>query len=161
MSKRDSRTTPKDITTLKENEVYVYESNEGGIHDKGTALIAKRSFGAQDGKGWGPVGQSFALPTLSWEGRGKLPLIAIECYVGRFSEYAITNPNKTFYVQEISKLAGYTTEEIAPLFAGFDGISNVYLPKSYWDVIDKVYLEELVKTMMITNDGEKNELSNV
>ena len=160
MSNREGRISPENITELRKNEIFVFSSNESGIHEKGTALLAKQSFGAEEGKGWGPTGNCFALPTRGWGGHGTLPLLAIECYIGRFSEYAMQNSDKKFIVTEIGS-ENYSAEEIAPLFAGFHDIKNVLLPKSFWNVIDKVYLEDLVKLMMIENGGEKNELQDV
>lgn len=46
----------------------------------------------------------------------------------------------TFLVTRIGcGIAGFTDEEIAPLFAGALGIRNIYLPSSFWKVIDYRY----------------------
>lgn len=34
-------------------------------------------------------------------------------------------------------LAGYTPEQIAPLFKDAIDVENIYLPKSFWDVLHK------------------------
>ena len=159
--KRDkSRITPENITELKKNEVFVFGSNEAGVHGAGAALLAKQKFGAIEGKGWGPAGKTFAIPTKSWDVKGVLPLIVLECYVGRFSEYVANHPEEQFLVTKIGcGLAGNSIEDIAPLFAGFEGFKNVALPQNFWDVIDKTCREELVKLMSIEcDDGDKNEL---
>ena len=159
---KTGRVTPDNITKLEKHEIFVFGSNESGIHGAGAALTAKEKFGAEQGKGWGPTGQCFGLPTKGWNGMGVLPIIAIECYVGRFSEYVMMNPDKQFLVTQIGcGLAGYTPKEIAPLFAGFGDIKNVSLPQSFWDIIDGIYEDELAKSMEIENDGAKNELSNL
>jgi hypothetical protein len=164
MKNREGRVTPENITELKDNEIFVFGSNESGIHKAGAAKIATESFGAKMGIGYGPTGKCFAIPTKSWEIKGVLPQAAIECFVGRFSEYCLMYPDKKFLVTKIGcGLAGYKPEDIAPIFAAFDDkmFSNVSLPQEFWDVIDKVYREELVEYLSIKDDGEKNELSNV
>ena len=45
--------TPEDITSLKENEVFVFGSNYAGRHGKGAALFAVRKCGAKNGRGTG------------------------------------------------------------------------------------------------------------
>lgn len=36
-----------------------------------------------------------------------------------------------------SKLAGYTPEQIAPMFKEAINLKNVYLPQRFWDVLNK------------------------
>lgn len=159
---RKGRVTPENIVSLAKDEVFVFGSNEGGIHGSGAAKDAKERFQAEMGVGYGPTGQCFAIPTKNWNVSGTLPLPVIECYAARFIEYAMLNPKKKFLVTQIGcGLAGYNPEDIAPFFAGVDPIKNISLPQSFWNVIDKVYLEDVVKWMTITNDGEKNEVRNV
>ena len=52
------RITPNNITELKDNEIFVFGSNESGIHESGihgagAAKLAKEKFGAILGKGHG------------------------------------------------------------------------------------------------------------
>ena len=160
--KREGRITPENITELKKGEVFVFGSNEGGIHSAGAAKIAKEKFGAEMGKGWGPTGQCFALPTKNWNVSGTLPMVAIECYIGRFVEYILLNPDKKFLITKIGcGLAGLKPEDIAPLFSGLDELPNVSLPVEFWDILDKTYREDTVKELIFENDGAKNELSNL
>ena len=45
--------TPEAITELQENEVFVFGSNEGGLHAGGAANVAYHKFGACWGEGKG------------------------------------------------------------------------------------------------------------
>jgi hypothetical protein len=162
MSKRTGRITPENITELKKDEVFVFGSNESGIHGAGAALLAKQKFGAKEGVGYGPTGQCFAFPTKSWEIMGTLPIAVLECFAARFYEYALMHPKQHFLLTKVGcGLAGYTPEDIAPLFGVCETLPNVSMPVEFWDVIEKVSREEVIKGMEILNDGAKNELSNV
>ena len=67
------------IKTIKhDNLVFVYDSNLAGHNNKGSALIAKRFFGAEDGKSEGlMVGGCYALPTKD-KNLQALPIEAIQ-----------------------------------------------------------------------------------
>lgn len=52
--------TPEKITSLKENEVFVFGSNLNGNHAGGAAYLAVEKFGAQMGNPEGIQGQSYA-----------------------------------------------------------------------------------------------------
>lgn len=157
MSER--KVTPENITELKDNEIFVFGSNEGGKHGAGAAKLAAEKFGAIHGQGFGPMGKSFGIPTKAWSISNVLPPAVIECYAARFCEYAAEHKDKQFLVTQIGcGLAGYKPEEIAPFFALADDIHNISLPQCFWDVIDKVYREEMIKHMMIEDDGQTNEL---
>lgn len=65
------------ITELKENQVFVFGSNEAGIHGAGAAKTALEKFGARMYQGFGHFGQSFAIPTKDKEIR-TLPLSSIQ-----------------------------------------------------------------------------------
>ena len=161
MSREKDRITDENITDLKDGEVFVYGSNESGINGAGAAKLAQKKFGARDGQGYGPMGNSFGIPTKGW-GLEPLPLNVIECYIGRFIGYTIQHQEKKFKVTQIGcGLAGFTPEQIAPMFAGVDVLPNISLPQCFWDVIDGVYKEKIVESMLIDNDGRKNELSDV
>jgi hypothetical protein len=130
----------KIISQLKENEVFVFGSNEAGIHGAGAAYQAYREFGAELGVGFGHRGKSFAIPTKDWEVK-TLNLSLITFYVSRFISYTQCKPQYTFLVTEIGcGLAGYTPEDIAPLFKIVDYLSNknIILPESFVEVIKKL-----------------------
>ena len=58
-----NRITPEYITSLKPNEIFVFDSNLDGMHGGGSARMARLYFGAVMGNGDGPQGQSYAIPT--------------------------------------------------------------------------------------------------
>jgi hypothetical protein len=100
--------------------IFVFGSNEKGIHGKGAARTARMEHGAIPGQGFGPQGNSFAIPTCSkpTELRGsKISPDRLSFYVGAFLLYALRNPNLEFQVTQIGcGLAGWTPFEVAPLF---------------------------------------------
>lgn len=101
--------------------IFVFGSNESGIHGAGAARFAILNRGAVQGLGFGYAGDSFAIPTKSWWIRDSLKIANIRFYVDRFIEYAKLikeySPEKEFQVTQIGcGHAGFTAEEIAPLF---------------------------------------------
>lgn len=77
------RITPKKIEDLEKNQVFVFGSNESGIHGAGAANLAYKKFGATLGQGFGMSARTFAIPTKDWN-IGVLPISAIRFYVDRF-----------------------------------------------------------------------------
>ena len=55
--------TPEHITSLKENEIFIFSSNLLGNHIGGTARIAKDKFGAQERVSEGITGQCYDSDT--------------------------------------------------------------------------------------------------
>lgn len=97
--------------------IFVFGSNEGGIHGAGAAKKALESHGAVWGCGYGHVGNSFAIPTKDRTIRFTLPLEIIKAYVDGFTAYAKGRPDLDFQVTRIGcGLAGLKDEDIAPLF---------------------------------------------
>lgn len=128
--------TPDNITSLKRYEIFVFGSNEAGIHGAGAARLANRSFGAKIGVGVGRTGQTYAIPTKDHMIR-TLPLEKINKYVQQFIEESKNYPYLTFLVTQIGcGLAGYSPKEIAPMFIGCD--SNVILPKEFQEVLSQL-----------------------
>ena len=124
--------TPEYITELKENEIFVFGSNLQGMHSGGAARIAYEEFGAIWGKGVGLQGQSYGIPTM----HGGVDVI--KPYVDEFVNFAKSHPELKFLVTRIGcGIAGFTDEEIAPLFKDAIEIENIYLPKSFYYVIVK------------------------
>ena len=121
-----ARTTPERITELKDNEIFVFGSNLSGMHGGGAALLAYRKFGAIWGQGVGLQGQSYGIPTM----QGGVE--TIKPYVDEFIEFAKQHPELTFLVTRIGcGIAGFTNEEISPLFEKAHGISNIVLPPNW------------------------------
>lgn len=124
--------TPEYITQLHPDEVFVFGSNLQGMHMGGAARVARKLFGAKMGVGVGPQGQSYAIPTM----HGGVDVI--KPYVDQFIEYARQCDQNTFYVTRIGcGIAGFTDEEIAPLFDEAYDLYNVRLPKSFADIIER------------------------
>jgi len=139
---KELRVTPEVINDLVKNQIFVFGSNESGIHGAGAARLAVDKFGAQPGKGWGLSGNTFALPTKDWEIK-TLPIEAVKNYVDRF--IALTNGHYhskwNFLVTKIGcGLAGFTPEEIAPLFKECRNQRNIWLPQDFHDVLDGIYV---------------------
>ncbi|MCM1520234.1 MAG: hypothetical protein NC098_05560 [Lachnoclostridium sp.] len=122
--------TPENITHLDQDEIFVFGSNLQGMHGGGAAYVALRRFGAKLGQGVGLQGQSYAIPTM----QGGVE--TIKPYVDQFIEFARECDQNTFYVTRIGcGIAGFTDEEIAPLFDEAYDLYNVRLPKSFADII--------------------------
>jgi hypothetical protein len=116
------------ISSLKDNEIFVFGSNLSGIHVGGAARTAMR-FGAQIGNPVGIQGQTYAIPTMDVYALNPLPIEKIKEYVDEFFDYAIANPQYTFLVTLIGcGSAGYKPEEIAPLFERAEGQKNIHIP---------------------------------
>lgn len=127
-------TTPEDVITLKENEIFVFGSNESGIHGAGAAHLAKQ-WGAKSGVGFGLEGQTFAIPTKDFHIR-TLPIEKIKKYVDVFFDVALQKGDLKFLVTEIGcGRAGYEPRHIAPLFKECAKLPNIWLPERFWEVL--------------------------
>lgn len=117
------RTTPERITSLGPNEIFVFGSNLAGMHGGGAAWVAYRKFGAIMGQGVGLQGRSYGIPTM----QGGVE--TIKPYVDEFIEFAKSRQDLTFLVTRIGcGIAGFTDEEIAPLFEKAHEEANIVLP---------------------------------
>ena len=120
------RTTPELITELKPKEIFVFGSNLQGMHGGGAAYIAYRKIGAIMWQGVGLQGQSYGIPTM----QGGVD--TIKPYVDEFIEFAKQHQEMTFLVTRIGcGIAGFTDEEIAPLFEAAHNIKNIVLPPGW------------------------------
>ncbi len=120
------RTTPEHITSLYPNEIFVFGSNLRGLHGGGASYMAYRQFGAIMGQGVGLQGQSYAIPTM----QGGID--TIRPYVDEFIDFAKQHQNLTFLVTRIGcGIAGFTDEEISPLFEKAHDIENIVLPQNW------------------------------
>ena len=128
--KKKGRVTPEWIDDLQENQVFVFGSNLAGMHGGGAARVARLRFGAVIGNGVGMQGRSYAIPTM--QGGTK----TIRPYVNDFIAYAKEHPELTFLVTPIGcGIAGFEPEDIAPLFEEASNVENIWLPKSFWEVL--------------------------
>lgn len=113
--------------------VFVFGSNLAGRHGKGAALAARQCYGAVYGQGIGRQGMAYAIPT---KGRflQSLSLDVIAGHVRDFLAHARENPEVTFNVTPIGcGLAGYSPEDIAPMFRGAP--KNCELPLEFRAVL--------------------------
>ena len=126
MNMEQKRTTPERITSLGPNEIFVFGSNLAGMHGGGAAWVAYWKFGAIMGQGVGLQGRSYGIPTM----QGGVE--TIKPYVDEFIEFAKSRQDLTFLVTRIGcGIAGFTDEEIAPLFEKAHEVANIVLPPDW------------------------------
>lgn len=115
--------------------VFVFGANTRGRHGAGAAKYAVDNEGAIYGQGFGRQGNSFGIPTKDHD-IISLPLSEVGYYVSCFILYATLHPEEEFKITQIGcGLAGFTAEQIAPLF--------VTAPRNcYFDTAWKEYLPE-------------------
>ena len=124
------RLAPDNIESLAENEIFVFGSNLAGKHYGGAARLACERFGAEWGVGRGLTGRTYAIPTM------RADVEMIRPYVDDFIAFAREHPEYRFLVTRIGcGIAGFTDEEIAPLFAEAAAADNIALPLSFWRVL--------------------------
>lgn len=124
-----SRITPIKVTELKPNEIFVFGSNKMGMHFGGAARYAYNSFGAEWGNGEGLQGKTYALPTMEGEDNFRQA-------VKRFTAFAKEHPEFLFLVTPVGcGIAGYTSEEVAPMFVEASRLPNIHLPECFWSLI--------------------------
>lgn len=109
--------------------VFVFGSNEAGIHGAGAAKTAMKYWGARWGAGFGRTGNAYAIPTKNG-GMRALPLPAVKIYAHYFLAEAREYDDLTFLVTAIGcGLAGYRHEQIAPMFKGAP--ANCVMPEEW------------------------------
>jgi len=127
----EERITPYYITKLADKEIFVFGSNLSGSHGGGAALFAYQKFGAVWGQGVGLQGQSYGIPTM----QGGTD--TIQPYVDEFIEFAQSHSDLKFYVTAIGcGIAGFSPEDIAPLFKKAVEVKNIYMPSSFWAILN-------------------------
>ena len=127
----ERRVAPDVISSLNDDEIFVFGSNLSGMHGGGAARVAHQKFGAEWGIGVGLTGRSYAIPTM----QGGVE--TIKPHVDDFVVFAKKHQEYKFLVTRIGcGIAGFTEEEIAPLFAQATSLENVYLPNSFWKILE-------------------------
>lgn len=107
----------RDHTRPAKGQVFVFGSNEAGIHGAGAAALALE-YGAVWGKGVGHYGMTYAIPTKD-RNVETLNLSKIRPYIVDFVAYTKAHPELQFFVTRVGcGLAGYEDYQIAPLFKG-------------------------------------------
>ena len=132
-------------------EIFVFGSNLAGRHGAGSAKEAVENYGAVYGKGIGRQGDNFAIPTKDILLK-RLTLKEIKYFVDIFKKYATQHPRLTFNVVNIGcGLAGYTPEQIAPMFE--NAPNNVRLSKEFNKVLN---IESAIRkySYILVKDGE-------
>lgn len=118
--------------------IFVFGSNRAGVHGAGAARTARLKYGAILGKGEGPMGMSYALPTKGFQIE-MISLDEIREHVKKFIAHADDTPNRNFKVTQVGcGLGGHRAEDIAPMFRGAP--SNCYFDSAW-----KPYLRDTVK----------------
>ena len=118
------------------NRIFVFGSNEGGIHGAGAAKFAFEHRGARWGKGVGIAGESYAIPTKDRTIRHTLPLPTIKGYVDEFLFLAQSVPEVEFQVTcNGCGLAGLKHEDVTPMFKDAPG-------NCYFDTLWKPWLPD-------------------
>lgn len=109
------------IHTPTDERIFVFGSNRLGIHGAGAARYAARDLSFPHGAGEGLDIKAYALPTCSAPG---VPLTldevrgAVNNFIVVASLMEVISPAIRFFVSEIGcGFAGFTADEIAPLFA--------------------------------------------
>lgn len=125
-----NRIAPYLIKELAEGEIFVFGSNLWGKHYGGAAHLATTMFGAEWGVGVGLTGRTYAIPTM------RAGVDMIKPYVDDFITFAREHKEYRFLVTRIGcGIAGFTDEDIAPLFAEAVDVENIALPHSFWSII--------------------------
>lgn len=144
------RVIRRKITELSKCEVFVFGSNLKGHHRGGAARMAYERFGAEWGVGVGPTGRCYAIPT-NFESVDR-----IKPYVDDFIEYVKNHPDNRFLMTRIGcGIAGFTDDEIAPLFKDLKDTPNFCYPKEWFfplhedECIDAFFTDSIPETPVV------------
>ena len=117
------------INELKANQIFVFGSNQAGLHSGGAARYALEHFGAQIGVGEGITGQCYAFPTLDRD-HNQRSVEGLMTSVDKFYLCAEANSGKQFLMSAVGTgIAGYTEHFMKSLFKNPPG--NVVLPPEW------------------------------
>ena len=121
----------------KPGSVFVFGSNLAGLHGGGAAAVAYKKYGATWGQGFGASYRddgslgSYALPTKD-EKINTLRYTEVAYWIEQFANWCMTSGNREIFVTKIGcGLAGFTEQQMAPLFKRFFWHSNVILPTGW------------------------------
>lgn len=134
-----------EITELEPHQIFVFGSNTQGRHGAGSALVARKKFGAIYKQPKGRQGQSYAIVTknlLSHRQPSVTEYNIVEEIVHLY-EYAKNNPDLEFWVvyrADTINLNFYTPDEMAKMFGSFKKIpTNMVFEEGFWNLILKYY----------------------
>lgn len=108
------------LRKLPANARFVFGSNTAGRHGAGAAKDAVTYFGALERIGEGEVGQSYALPTVDYDGRGDFAAVSRPVSAEAFTrslatlvEWALDHPTTDYIMTDVGTgLAGLAPETI-------------------------------------------------
>ena len=127
------RATPTKISSLRNNQIFVFGTDKSGSQRSGAAGLAAKRFGAKPGVVDGPTGMCYALPTKGFS------IKELSFAVQRFELYVRNNFRYTYLVTAVGcGHAGLDVKTVASMFKGMIGLRNVMLP----DAFLKVYRNE-------------------
>lgn len=130
------------IEQLKTNQIFVFGSNTRGIHGAGAALFARDNFGAIYGQAKGLQGQSYAIITKDLT-KDIHPSITREMIIKQIEDlyfFARFAPNYEFlvaYRADNNNLCGYTSEEMAEMFARPSIPENIVFEDEFLKLVEK------------------------
>ena len=117
------------ITTLKDNEIFVFGSNLAGRHGAGAALQAKKQFGAKNGVGEGLTGMAYAFPTLGKK-LEQLPMSSLQASRDKLYSKCAEHPKTRFLLTKVGcGLAGYPEADMKALFT--NAPANLIMPDDW------------------------------
>lgn len=116
--------------------IFVFGSNTEGKHGKGTALIAIKYYGAIYGQAHGFQGSSYAIVTKNLsKGLRSVSLEDIKEQIDELYCFVISNPEYNYIITPVGcGLAGYTIDEIKPLFDTAVWPVNVFFSSAFFYV---------------------------
>lgn len=123
--------THKDGSQPSDDQIFVFGSNLAGVHGAGAARAACQLYGAKWGQGYGLSGRSFAIPTKDKQIE-TLSLSDIEDFVMAFATKLFDKSRQYFFTRVGCGLAGYSDDQIAPIFAEhFRDAKNIDIPEGW------------------------------
>lgn len=115
-------------------QCFVYGSNLSGVHGAGSARAAWESHGAIWGNGVGYSGNSYGIPTKD-RNIEPMTIAEIKPYIDDFVKFATKHPGTEFNIVAIGcGLAGFTPEQIAPMFREVP--ENCNLPEEFKQILE-------------------------
>lgn len=122
--------------------IFVFETNLAGNHDLEAGLLAVSSFGAVQGRGSGPQGHSYAVPTADADGV-PFPREMLAHYMRGFIKYAAAHPALKFRVPALGFGNPYLSQsDLAGMFKSAP--KNLLLPGRWLELLSKLAVVRVV-----------------
>jgi hypothetical protein len=137
-----SRYTPEPITTLGDNERFVFGANIDGTHSYGHAYIACNKFGAIRGQGSGFQGYSYGIIITNEHGK-PMPFRYLSLQFNTFIAHALDYPHLKFLVVNICNgSGGLALHTVCTLLLKAYTIPNIYLPKNFFKEMHAIIMTQ-------------------